>query len=144
MACLSRVDLGLLPKKEASHNLLPSTTCDATPHDLSSLPTPRRNNERSSSTKYACSNKGKHAPLTPQGLRRQLSPSLDRRYPCKTTQHRQAVRIGTVSYYLNTGQWNGHITPTHYGMGLRSTGLTSKPTRIMTLKVVFGCNKFYL
>jgi hypothetical protein len=84
----------------------PLPTPSVAPHDLSSVSTPGRNGGRSGCTKYASSDKGSHAPLTPLGLRGQLSSQLGQApsllHHARIRQHRQAVTTSTASL-------NGHI-----------------------------------
>ena len=79
-ACISPNDWGqaksceLRPstKVRANHDLSPAfTACHTIPHDLSSIPTPRKNKERSSLAKCACSDKSRQTTLTSQGPRGQ-------------------------------------------------------------------------
>jgi hypothetical protein len=75
MAHLSQAELEPHTKASGRPRPLPSpsTACFATPHDLSFVSTPRGSGGRSTCTKCASPDKGRHAPLTLLGLRGQLS-----------------------------------------------------------------------
>jgi hypothetical protein len=108
----------------------PFTKGNTALYDLSSVPTPRRNGERSSSTKYACSDKGRHAPTyfarmkgttissvrtdaipTPRCADKTAPPGGDDRYGDPPSKYGLTTRV---------------YGPTHYGMGLMTMALTFK------------------
>ena len=81
-----------------------SSTRLSTRHSQDARPlhvtTPKRDGGRSSAARHACSDKSKHAALTPQGPRGQQSPRLGQTpslcHAAPTRQHRTTVATGTT------------------------------------------------
>jgi hypothetical protein len=103
----------------------------ASPTSLLSRP-PRRDEERSDA-KYTCSNRDRHAPLTPPGLRglpslgtRDLGADAIPTQPCadKTTPRCSDVRYGTAPSKVSPTR-KAYVL-THYGMGRTILASTSR------------------
>jgi hypothetical protein len=108
----------------------PFTKDNTSPHDLSSIPTLGWNGERSSSTKYACSDKGRHAPTYSTRIEGTAIPlvRIDTiPTPCcadKIAPPGGDDRYGDPPSKYSPIGWA--YSATHYGIGLIATALTFK------------------
>jgi hypothetical protein len=109
------------------------------PYTTSPLPRPlRRDKEGSDTINCTCSNRDRHTPLTPPGLKGQPSwgqtPSLHA--PAQTTPTGGDDWYDTAPPKSSPTRWS--YGPTHYGMGCTTRALTFKtgrPTRDLDLAI---------